>query len=463
MTLVLHTADTHLGYEQYNKPERREDFMDAFRQVIDAAIEYNVDAVVHAGDLLNRSDVWPGINIAILRELDRLDDHDIPFLTVLGNHDRANRGEWIDLFAEARSNVQRLGTDPVIINETAFYGLDYAGTVRRQSLDYTFSPSDDPAVTQRLLVAHGLFDPPSPYGDWDLHDILFEANLSFDGVLLGDDHTPRITTIDHGAGDKQTVVTYPGSTERTAADQRAPRRYNLIEIGDGSHLESIELAEIHQYDSIRIGEHLLDTRPFRYVDIEVGSDTDLDEVTSTIKKRVTDPTDAVVIVTLDGSADGPPMRTSAIEEFAEESLGAFYASARDKRDTTVDRPDTDVSFADPDEAVREHVEDMDVSPITRELESEIRSEAIAKSNLRQKTTERLRNALEEDPEALLTPDEVTSDEESADTGTAADAAVTDDEDAAPSDSDGDGSDESQTAHPDQPASAEADNPTLGDY
>ena len=50
---ILHTADTHLGYQQYHKPERKQDFMDAFIQTIEYAINNDIDVYVHAGDLFH--------------------------------------------------------------------------------------------------------------------------------------------------------------------------------------------------------------------------------------------------------------------------------------------------------------------------------------------------------------------------------------------------------------------------
>ena len=53
MTRILHTGDTHLGYQQYHRSERREDFRTAFEQVAADAVADDVDAVVHAGDLFH--------------------------------------------------------------------------------------------------------------------------------------------------------------------------------------------------------------------------------------------------------------------------------------------------------------------------------------------------------------------------------------------------------------------------
>ena len=39
MTRVIHTGDTHIGYRQYNAPERRRDFLEAFRSVVSDAVD----------------------------------------------------------------------------------------------------------------------------------------------------------------------------------------------------------------------------------------------------------------------------------------------------------------------------------------------------------------------------------------------------------------------------------------
>ncbi len=90
MTRVIHTGDTHIGYQQYNAPERRRDF-EAFRSVVEDAVDDDVDAVVHAGDLFH--DRRPGLidlqgTVDVLRTLA---DADIPFLAVVGNHEETRR------------------------------------------------------------------------------------------------------------------------------------------------------------------------------------------------------------------------------------------------------------------------------------------------------------------------------------------------------------------------------------
>ena len=137
MTRVIHTGDTHLGYRQYHRPERREDFLAAFRQVAADAVEDDVDAVVHAGDLFH--DRRPGLpDLLGARDvLETLDDVDVPFLAVVGNHETKRESQWLDLF-EAMGLATRLDGTPTVVGDTAFYGLDFVPRARRADLAYEF-------------------------------------------------------------------------------------------------------------------------------------------------------------------------------------------------------------------------------------------------------------------------------------------------------------------------------------
>jgi len=85
----VHVADLHLGYAQYNLDMRREDFENAFREVVDKTIELKPDFMIIAGDLFHQarpSNVTLETTITNFR---RLRDAGIPVLTVDGGHDSA--------------------------------------------------------------------------------------------------------------------------------------------------------------------------------------------------------------------------------------------------------------------------------------------------------------------------------------------------------------------------------------
>ena len=367
MTRVIHTGDTHIGYRQYHSPARRDDFLDAFRRVVADAVEADVDAVVHAGDLFHdRRPDLPDLlgTLSALRELDKAG---IPFLAVVGNHESTRGGQWLDLF-ESLGLATRLSADPVVVGGTAFYGLDHVPPSRRDGLDYEFAPHE---AESAALVSHGLFEP-FTHGEWDTEHVLESATVEFDAMLLGDNHTPDTAEV------LDTWVTYCGSTERASASERDGRGYNLVSFDD---------------DGVDVRRRALDTRPFVFVDADLGPGEGVDRVRDRVRER--DVTDAVVIVEVTG--EGEPIAPAAVEEFATER-GALIARVKDRREVGTDA-EVSVSFADPDEAVRERVADLGLSEVARGVDEVVRGDA-ADSNVRDDVKRRIEERLD-DPDEFV--------------------------------------------------------------
>jgi len=381
MTRVIHTGDTHVGYRQYHSPERRADFLAAFEQVVDDAVAGDVDAVVHAGDLFH--DRRPGLADlqGTVAALGRLAEADIPFLGVVGNHEGKRDGQWLDLFEDLGLAI-RLGREPYRLGDAALYGLDYVPTSRREDLDYEFDPSD---AAHDLLVTHGLFEP-FAHAEWDTADLLDRATVAFDALLLGDNHEPGIRTVE------DTWVTSPGSTERCSATEREERGYNIVTLDEG-------------VDVTRRG--LDATREFVFVDIDLAPGEGVERVRSRVLEH--DLEDAVVVVSVDG--DGEPFAPAAVEEAATEA-GALIARVTDRRDVE-EETDVDVSFADPDEAVRERVRELGLSTAARDVDETVRAGEVADSNVRDAVKRRVEE-IAEDPAAFGPADGEDPDDETGD-------------------------------------------------
>ena len=410
MTRVIHTGDTHIGYTQYHSPVRRQDFLDAFEAVVDDAIDDGVDAVVHAGDLFHdRRPALPDL-IGTIRVLRRLADADIPFLAVVGNHEAARGGQWLDLF-ERLDLATRLGSDPVTVDETAFYGLDHVPVSRRDALTYDFASN---GASYAALVAHGLFEP-FAHADWDTKAVLEASDVAFDAVLLGDNHTPGQAEV------ADTWVTYPGSTERASASEREGRGYNLVRFDEAAAAGD---------DRVEIRQRALETRPFVFVD----ADLDAREGEPAVRERVRqhDVTDAVVLVEVTG--DGDPITPAAVEAFATDR-GALIARVSDRRTVETDES-VDVRFADPESAVRERVESMGLSAAALDVDDAVRSAEVADSNVRETVNALVTDRLD-DPSAFVTAGETGPAEDNQDTAGADDGT----DDGTDTDNPGDESDE----------------------
>jgi exonuclease SbcD len=83
----IHVSDTHLGARPLGLIERERDFYEAFKWVIDRALELRVDAVLHAGDMFHSSTPRPLTYIYAIRELRRLAGAGVRFIVAPGNHE----------------------------------------------------------------------------------------------------------------------------------------------------------------------------------------------------------------------------------------------------------------------------------------------------------------------------------------------------------------------------------------
>ncbi|WP_299269914.1 DNA double-strand break repair protein Mre11 [Halorientalis sp.] len=432
MTRVIHTGDTHLGYRQYHRPERREDFLDAFRRVAEDAVEDDVDALVHAGDLFHdRRPDLPDIlgTLSVLRDLAAAD---IPFLAIVGNHETKRDAQWLDLF-ESLGLATRLSDDPVIIGDTAFYGLDFAPRSQREALDYDFEAHDR---ANAALVAHGLFEP-FDYADWDTERLLSESNVDFDAVLLGDNHRPQKAEIE------DTWITYCGSTERASADERDDRGYNIVEFGE----------------RVSIRRRGLSTREFVFVEIELGEGEGVERVRERVGQH--DLEDAVVVVHVEG--EGDPVAPATIEEYADEE-GALVARVTDHREVT-DSGEIDVNFADPDDAVEERIREIGLSPAARDIDETVRASKTADSNVTDEVERRVQAILDDaDPDAFQPATDDSPDDEAGETTVTAERATTEE----PTKTDGGDADDGESTAVGTDADTNGDGdrngqPSLGDF
>ena len=306
MTRVIHTGDTHIGYQQYHSPERRQDFLDAFEQVIADAIEMEVAAVIHAGDLFHdRRPELPDL-LGTLSSLRELASAEIPLLPVVGNHESTRGGQWLDLF-ERMELATRLGSEPVMVDDVAVYGLDHVPVSRREDLDYAFDSPDDASHT--TLVSHGLFTP-FAHANWETETVLDDSTVDFDAMLVGDNHAAGTEQVD------DTWISYCGSTERASASERNGRGYNVVEFdGDTRGPRGVD-----------IRQRALDTRAFEFIAVSLSEGEGTEHVRTKISEY--DLEDAVAIIEITG--DGEPVTPAIVEEFALEG-GALVARVTDRR------------------------------------------------------------------------------------------------------------------------------------
>ncbi len=93
---LLHLADIHVGMENYGRLDSKSglnsrvvDFLRRMSQVIDIALEREVDVCIFAGDAYKNQRPTPTFQREFARRIKRLADNDVPVILLIGNHDMA--------------------------------------------------------------------------------------------------------------------------------------------------------------------------------------------------------------------------------------------------------------------------------------------------------------------------------------------------------------------------------------
>lgn len=400
MVQIAHISDTHLGHRQYGSDVRRQDFTDAFAAAVERAVERNVDAIIHTGDLFHRrTPPLPQVNqcIGVLR---RADDAGVPFLGIVGNHDRKMDDQWLDLMAHT-GTASRLDSSPTMVGEgdeaVALYGIDAVPSPAWDSTNFELDdPDNDDAY--RLLCMHQLLHPPVPeiMAEYPANSVIERLNIEIDGLALGDYHEAESADV-NGVD-----VWYAGSTERGSAGEEGPRSITI-------------LSDFSDHTMSR--SHIdLDTRDFQPIQITFEENDGYEHTRSVFEEY--DLTDAVAIVSLTGKRTS--LTASDVHEIALDR-GAAVARVDDNRgrerlDIGAD-PSADVE--DPDTLIDKRLAKAGLSEPALDVEQMVRDEATSTAALDDNAEQLISEAQDEafasdDPEAVLGDGPVTEEPENGD-------------------------------------------------
>ena len=99
----VHFGDVHLGTQQYDCPERLNDFGRAWLFACEYIANARPDFAICTGDLFNRFTINPVTFDQAYSGLSMLREAGVPIVDIQGNHDRTRFGEaknWLDSFAD---------------------------------------------------------------------------------------------------------------------------------------------------------------------------------------------------------------------------------------------------------------------------------------------------------------------------------------------------------------------------
>jgi len=251
---ILHLADIHIGLENYGRLDpatglngRVMDFLRRLSEVVEYALEHEVDLVLFAGDAYKTRDPNSTYRREFARRIKRLADAGIPVVLLVGNHDlpaQEKKASSIDIFrtlevpnivVAGRDHLHRLTTrrGAVIQVATVPYPIRQRLLSREEHKDKTIAELD--ALVQELVAENiqalaAQVDPDVPavlVGHFSVSDAEFGSERSvmlgrdvvvlksiladptWDYVALG--HIHRHQELN---GDQQPPIVYCGSLER---------------------------------------------------------------------------------------------------------------------------------------------------------------------------------------------------------------------------------------------------------
>ena len=334
---ILHFADLHLGVESYGKPDpatglstRLADFLRTFDEIVDFALNSDVDLVLFCGDAYKGREPTPTQQREFARRINRMAVNGVAVFLLVGNHDlpnavgKATATEIFDtlaiknVYVSGRPEVCRIETrsGPVQVASLPWprRGLLF-GKEETKDLDLDEIKRKMEEVLTRIVAAHAeKLDPAIPAvlaaHVWVTgcrtasekmitigqdHALLPGniANPAFDYVALGHIHKHQVVC-------ESPPVVYAGSPERLDfSEEQDEKGFYVVDIGPsgGSGPKKVEFRF-----------HPVNARRFLTVEVTVSAD-DLDPtgtILAEIARRREELRDAVVRlhVVLPASAQG---------------------------------------------------------------------------------------------------------------------------------------------------------------
>ncbi len=243
MIRLLLIADTHLGFDLPFRPRvqrrrRGPDFFANFRRALSPAFQAQVDAVVHAGDLLYRSKVPPQLVEMALEPLRQVADTGIPVYLVPGNHERSAIPHG---HLATHPNIYLFDRPRTFLLETEKGSLALAGFpfirsgIRREFLNRVAQTAWQQVKADiRVLCIHQSVDGatvgPGGFTFRYAPDVIRAADIphGFSAVLAGHIHRFQVLIRDLKGAPLNAPVFYPGAIERTSFAERNEKKGYLI-------------------------------------------------------------------------------------------------------------------------------------------------------------------------------------------------------------------------------------------
>ncbi|MFO7966774.1 MAG: DNA repair exonuclease [Archaeoglobaceae archaeon] len=354
MSKFLHIADIHLEtpfrYLGSKGKERRQEIKDAFEGILDKAEEYDVDAVLIAGDLFEHDFSTRDLGNYLCKQFKTLGD--TPVLISPGNHDPYVKSSLYSLinwpqnvYVFSQNQFERIGFEDFVV-----YGIANTNFSDQNNYLKDFEAQEDlPCIG----LMHGSYVPYSgllsdsdvcfPFTEEDL------KGLRMDYLALGHYHRYSDVSVDGAV-----IGSYPGTIEPLNFDEVGTRNAVVVKVSDKVDLEKIPTG-IRSYETL---------------ELDCSNATCLDDIASWIKKSGTCDKNIVKVVLI-GEVD--PSVDLKLDELQVTANNRFYFAILE--DNTI--PYYDIESISQEQSLRGEF----VSRILQEMEQNPQKEELLKRAL----------------------------------------------------------------------------------
>ncbi|MHA1738447.1 MAG: metallophosphoesterase family protein [Candidatus Heimdallarchaeota archaeon] len=256
----LALSDTHFGFETGKTSEARKfTYEQTFRrteELIAIAKKEKVDAILHAGDVFNRSKPRKKV---VKRAYDLIEEilrNDLGFYVVPGNHERSRLPESLLAFYPNCHFFAKLNA--IEFDDTILIGFPYESKDFQLLMNKIQKLSQKFPDKQCVVLCHQLFDG-SSFGPHNFvfckhHGAITQEQIPKEVNLVVCGHIHKAQSLYNG------LVVYPGSVERTSfIEIIEPKGYLLIDTkNDGLHVEfkTLKTSEMNVFEAPIISKEL---------------------------------------------------------------------------------------------------------------------------------------------------------------------------------------------------------------
>ncbi|MHA1324443.1 MAG: metallophosphoesterase family protein, partial [Candidatus Helarchaeota archaeon] len=236
-----HCSDAHLGYKQYNLPDRLRDFGKAFNLCIEQIVQKSPDFVIFSGDLFEHYNPNPPElrqAISILRKLKNPENgaEPIPIYIISGNHDvsysasKRYGGDILDFLQDlglvhylkdSLELVKKNGKPIALVAGLRYYGKKTAEKLRefyeahKKHLERTDIP--------KILLLHAFVE--GTVANFDITAYAL-SEYPFDYIGIGHYH---IRWPDHFSHDGNKIYSAGATEHRTSAEWSYERGFITVQ------------------------------------------------------------------------------------------------------------------------------------------------------------------------------------------------------------------------------------------